>query len=96
MPMKSICTIASLSLLLLTPGVAGSHGGLVDGYGCHSDPKQGNYHCHQGPYAGQSFPSRDVFLRQLRSPKSKLPQPKTDAPPPEKPTLDDLEDRNRP
>ena len=49
-------------LLFLTPGIADAHGGLVDGYGCHSDPKQGNYHCHQGPYAGKSFPSRAEYL----------------------------------
>jgi hypothetical protein len=63
-------------LVFLTSGIADSHNGLVDGYGCHRDPKKGNYHCHQGPYAGKSFPSRDEFLRQLRNPKSNLPQPK--------------------
>jgi hypothetical protein len=94
--MKSVCTIAWLGLLVLIPSVAGSHRGLVDGYGCHNDPKQGNYHCHQGPYAGQSFPSRDGFLRQLRNPKSSLPQPKKGSPLPDKPLPDDLEDRNRP
>jgi hypothetical protein len=94
--MRSVCTIGWLGLLLLIPNVAGSHGGLVDGYGCHRDPKQENYHCHQGPYAGQSFSSRDVFLRQLRSSKSKLPQPKKGSPPPDKPPLGDLEDRNQP
>src|SRR5438445_10776539 len=57
-------------LLFLTSGIADSHNGLVDGYGCHRDPKKGNYHCHQGPYAGKSFRSRDEVLCQLRNPKS--------------------------
>jgi hypothetical protein len=82
--------------LFLTPGIADSHGGLVDGYGCHSDPKQGTYHCHQGPYAGKSFPSRAEYLRQLRNPKSNLPQPKNTPPPPDKPSSPDMEHRNRP
>jgi hypothetical protein len=30
-------------LLFLTSGIADSHNGLVDGYGCHRDPKKGNY-----------------------------------------------------
>ena len=55
-------------LLFLTSGIADSHNGLVDGYGCHRDPKKGNYHCHQGPYAGKSFPSREESLSPLRNP----------------------------
>jgi hypothetical protein len=76
-------------LLFLTSGIADSHNGLVDGYGCHRDPKKENYHCHQGPYAGKSFPSRDEFLRQLRNPK--LPQPKNTPLPPEQPRLRKIE-----
>ena len=83
-------------LLFLTSGIADSHNGLVDGYGCHRDPKKGNYHCHQGPYAGKSFPSREEFLRQLRNPKSNLPQPKNTPIPPEQPQPSDMEDRTGP
>jgi hypothetical protein len=85
-----------LGLVFLTPGIADSHGGLVDGYGCHRDPKQGNYHCHQGPYAGKSFRSREEFLRQLRRPQSNLPQPKNTPSPPDKLSPSDMEDRNQP
>ena len=86
----------SCGFLFLTSGIADSHSGIVDGYGCHRDPKKGNYHCHQGPYAGKSFPSRDEFLRQLRSPKSALPKPKDSPLPPDKLQPSDMEDRNRP
>jgi hypothetical protein len=82
--------------LFVTSATADGHSGIVDGYGCHRDPKKGNYHCHQGPYAGKSFPSREEFLRQLRNPKSNLPQPKNTPLPPEKPWPSDMEDRNRP
>src|SRR5882672_10727702 len=84
-PMKSL--VAALSffrLLFLTSGFADSHNGVVDGYGCHGGPNREGYHCHQGPYAGKSFRSRDEFLRQLRNPKSNLPQPKNTPIPPEK------------
>jgi len=97
LPMRSLRALLwFFGFLLLTSGIADSHNGLVDGYGCHRDPKKGNYHCHQGPYAGKSFPSRDEFLRQLRNPKSNLPQPKNTPLPPEQPRPFDMEDRNRP
>jgi hypothetical protein len=83
-------------LWFVTSGIADGHSGIVDGYGCHRDPKKGNYHCHQGPYAGKSFPSREEFLRQLRNPKSNLPQPKNTPLSPEKPWPSGMEDRNRP
>ena len=96
-PMRSLRALLwFFGLVFLTSGIADSHNGLIDGYGCHRDPKKGNYHCHQGPYAGKSFPSRDEFLRQLRNPKSNLPQPKNTPLPPEQPRPSDMEDRNRP
>jgi hypothetical protein len=96
-PMKSrVAMLSFFGLLFLTSGFADSHNGIVDGYGCHRDPKNGNYHCHQGPYAGKSFPSREEFLRQLRNPKSNLPQPKNTPLPPDQSRPSDMEDRNRP
>ena len=95
--MRSLCALSCLcGTLFLTLGIAHPHSGVVDGYGCHRDPKKGNYHCHQGPYAGKSFASRDEFLRQLRSPESNLPKPKNTPLPPEKPWPSDMGDRNRP
>ena len=94
--MQSLVAVLSFfGLLLLTWGFVDSHGGLVDGYGCHRGPKKEGYHCHQGPYAGRSFKSREEFLRQLRKPNSNLPQPKTNPLPPEKPWPPGMEDRDR-
>jgi hypothetical protein len=38
--------------------VAMGHGGGLDELGCHSDQRRGNYHCHRGPLAGQTFRSK--------------------------------------
>jgi len=35
-----------------------AHGGGLDSLGCHNNRKQGGYHCHRGPLAGQSFASK--------------------------------------
>jgi hypothetical protein len=40
------------------------HGGGLDSYGCHYNRKAGGYHCHRGPFAGQSFQSKEEMLRQ--------------------------------
>jgi hypothetical protein len=85
-----------LAFLFLIAGSADSHSGIVDGYGCHRGPNKEGYHCHQGPYAGRAFQSREEFLRQLRNPKSNLPQPKNTPLPLEKTRPSDMEDRNRP
>jgi hypothetical protein len=42
-----------------------SHGGGLDAHGCHYNRKTGGYHCHRGPFAGQSFQSQEEMLRQL-------------------------------
>ena len=54
-----------LVFALLVAGVAifssqpvAAHGGGLDGYGCHNDNKAGNYHCHRGTCAGQTFASK--------------------------------------
>jgi hypothetical protein len=70
-----LCAIA-LGFFLAASNVAYAHSGLVDGYGCHTDPKTGRYHCHQGKFVGQSFKSKEEFLKKLRSGSSALPSPK--------------------
>lgn len=52
--------------LFLPLNTVHGHVGIVDGYGCHVDRKTGRYHCHQGPYSGQSFESKAEFLKKLR------------------------------
>jgi hypothetical protein len=88
-----IAMLSFFGLLFLTRSFVDSHTGMVDGYGCHRAPKNEGFHCHQGPYAGRSFKSREEFLRQLRKPNSNLPQPKTKPLPPENPWPRSMEDR---
>lgn len=50
----------------VAPIFAFAHGGGLDGYGCHRNRKQGGYHCHRGPLAGQSFASKEQMLKELQ------------------------------
>lgn len=49
------CITAAVLLGVSVHGVA--HGGGKDDRGCHRDTQAGNYHCHSGPHAGQTFDS---------------------------------------
>jgi hypothetical protein len=64
-----------LALAATACPVAGfTHGGGLDAYGCHHDRKAGEYHCHNGPFAGTSFASqRDMLARLTSSSKSAPP-----------------------
>ena len=59
--------LLSLSAIALTAVTAYSHSGGLDGYGCHHDRKNGDYHCHQGTFAGQSFASKNDMLVALET-----------------------------
>ncbi|HZC82170.1 MAG TPA: hypothetical protein VE222_10760, partial [Nitrospiraceae bacterium] len=58
--------LLSIFGLPLAPMTAWSHGEGLDAYGCHNDRKHGNYHCHQGPLAGQSYSSQQDMLVALQ------------------------------
>jgi hypothetical protein len=66
-------------IVLALSGLGHAHFGMVDGYGCHRAPDRVSYHCHQGQFAGQTFKSKEDFLRQLRGGKSEL-SPKSNPP----------------
>ena len=70
----------ALGIFLGLSGVAAGHSGIVDGYGCHRAADKVSYHCHEGPYAGRTFKSKEEFLRQLRSGKAKQLAPKNNPP----------------
>ena len=55
----------ALALLvgLIASNDAIAHGGGLDAYGCHNDKKNGNYHCHRGPFAGMVFSSKAEALK---------------------------------
>ena len=63
----AIATLFSLSGFALTAATVHAHGGGLDGHGCHHDRKNGGYHCHQGPFAGQSFASKQEMLSTLEA-----------------------------
>jgi len=67
---------------LLVVAAAHAHGGGLDGYGCHHNRKQGGYHCHRGPLAGQTFANQQEMLEAL-----KRLQEKQKAEKPEPPSL---------
>ena len=54
--------LLSLTTVMLTAGPVLAHSGGLDAYGCHHDRKNGGYHCHQGPFAGQSYESKQEML----------------------------------
>jgi hypothetical protein len=76
--------ILPLGFLFGLTGVAVSHSGIVDGYGCHRGPDKVSYHCHQGQFVGRTFKSKEDFLRELRGGKSTQLSPKNNPPQPER------------
>src|SRR6266850_840717 len=60
--------IVIFSLCLVSGSAALAHGGGLDSYGCHNNRKQGGYHCHRGPLAGQSFESKEQMLKEAKRP----------------------------
>lgn len=48
-----------------------AHGGGLDAHGCHNNRKAGGYHCHRGPYAGESFGSKEEMLKRGAAGKQK-------------------------
>src|SRR2546422_11411666 len=59
-----LLSILGLPLAHLT---AEPHGGGLDSYGCHNARKHGDYHCHKGPLAGQSYSSQQDKLVSLQA-----------------------------
>lgn len=65
----AIAFLFSLSTIVVAAGSVYAHGGGLDTHGCHHDRKNGGYHCHQGPLAGQYFASRSEMLSALEAKK---------------------------
>jgi hypothetical protein len=83
---KRVClgSWLAVGILLILSSIGETHSGLVDGYGCHRGPDKVSYHCHQGPFAGRTFKSKEDFLRELRGGKSERLSPKQNPPQPQK------------
>jgi hypothetical protein len=63
----AIATLLSLFVFMSTVLTVHAHGGGLDAHGCHHDRKNGGYHCHQGPFAGQSLASKQEMLDTLEA-----------------------------
>ena len=63
----AVVGLLSLSTVMLTMGPVYAHSGGLDGHGCHHDRKNGGYHCHQGPLAGQAYASKQDMLTALEA-----------------------------
>jgi hypothetical protein len=61
--------------VLTTP--AYPHGGGLDAYGCHNNRKVGGYHCHRGPFAGETFSSKAEMLDRLKATNGEKPENKS-------------------
>jgi hypothetical protein len=73
--MRGGCELVAAALFVaLVPTQAEAHGGGLDGYGCHHNRKQGGYHCHRGPMAGQSFASQQEMLNAMKKGEEKTPK----------------------
>lgn len=64
--MKVLVVLGTMLSILIGPLPAQSHGGPLDGQGCHFDRLAGDYHCHEGPLAGQGFRSPTDASEQRR------------------------------
>jgi hypothetical protein len=63
----TLAILLSLSAVALAAGPVHARGGGLDTHGCHHDRKNGGYHCHQGPFAGQSFASKSEMQTVLET-----------------------------
>jgi hypothetical protein len=63
---KGLLLAAVFGLLcLMFPASGVAHSGGLDKIGCHHDRRNGGYHCHRGPLAGQAFASKEEALKAL-------------------------------
>jgi len=62
---KRRVTLFAILALLVSAALVVAHGGGIDSYGGHNDRSAGNYHFHQGPLAGQTFPSKTAAIAAL-------------------------------
>ena len=57
-----------------------AHGGGFDSLGCHNNHRAGEYQCHQGPLAGQSFTNKAEAQAALGQPEPTTPAAKPTTP----------------
>jgi hypothetical protein len=68
---KRVTAFLGACALAVSPVAASAHStGAVDPYGCHSDRRSGNYHCHRGEYTNVTFRSKADMLNNKKAGKS--------------------------
>jgi len=60
--MNATRLITTTCLFLMFPSYSFAHGGGLDAYGGHNNRKQGGYHFHRGPLAGNHYASKSEAL----------------------------------
>ena len=70
---RTVCGLITFLLVIGATLPAQGHDAGLDSYGCHHDRKQGGYHCHKGPFAGQSFSSKEEMLQKLQQGEQQIP-----------------------
>lgn len=83
---QRLTVLAAVLAVLICAVVTFAHGGGLDANGGHNDRKNGGYHFHRGPLAGQSFADKSSALAALRDYEQK--QQKQNAPAAEKPAVE--------
>ncbi len=62
-----IVTALILAATILLPSASFAHtGGPLDRYGCHTDRRSGEYHCHRRELRGMHFKSKSEMLEKRR------------------------------
>jgi hypothetical protein len=68
---KRVTAFLGACALAVSPVPTSAHStGAVDPYGCHSDRRSGNYHCHRGEYTNVTFRSKADMLNNKKAGKS--------------------------
>ncbi len=66
--MRTFVPTLIAAALLAAPAAAGAHtGSALDADGCHTDHRDGTYHCHRGAAAGYTFPNRAAMQEAVRT-----------------------------
>jgi hypothetical protein len=60
--------VAAFCAVTVLPLTALAHtGGALDADGCHTDHRNGTYHCHRGAAAGYTFPDKAAMQEAVRT-----------------------------
>ena len=71
MSTMGLYSLVAVCAAILAPAISQAHSaGGLDPYGCHSDRRSGEYHCHRGEYKDVVFKSKSDMLTNKENSKS--------------------------